>query len=175
MNEKHVTLDRSLPGPDHAASITPDDLAKAVRRLKEMRARCGRLPTAAEVCEKFGWNAADVCKQVLPCERDVRRVSRQSIVLTRAVRAGERLTEEFVAYKRPGTGIEPFRLASAIGRVFVEDVEADTPVPASALGMDDDDDIVSDGAECGVAVGVGDYRRNDNGNDSRIRKSGGGK
>lgn len=174
MIEKHVTLDRSLPGPDHAASITPGELAAAVGRLREMRARCGRLPTAAEVCAKFGWNAADVCKRVLPCERDVRRVSRQSIVLTRAVCAGERLTEELVAYKRPGTGIEPFRLAGAIGRVFVEDVEADKPVPASALGMDTCDDIARNSAECGVAVGVGDFRSSNNSNDNSNGNGGGG-
>jgi len=157
--EKHVTLDRSLPGPDHAASITPDELATAVERLRVLRSRCGVVPSVAEVCARFEWNLEDIRKDVLPCERDVRCVSRQSIVLTRDVRAGEVFTREMVTFKRPGTGIEPFRLHEALGRVFVEDVEADTPVPASALGLAACNtsmiDDVGVGVSAGVSAGVG--------------------
>jgi N-acetylneuraminate synthase/N,N'-diacetyllegionaminate synthase len=86
--EKHLTYDRAAPGPDHAASADGDQFADYVRLIR--RAECLRgLPG----------------KRLLDAEQDVRRVSRQSLVLSRALRAGEALRADHLMIQRPGTGI----------------------------------------------------------------------
>lgn len=97
--EKHFTLDKSLPGPDHRASATPAemrDLVESVRRAEAMLGS-GR-------------------KEVTPSERGNMAVARRSIVAARPIRAGETLTEENLACKRPGTGISPMRWDDVLGR-----------------------------------------------------------
>lgn len=122
MLEKHVTYDRFASGPDHAASLSPKefrtyhDLIASSRGLDDV-------PTA--VIGEY--------KRVLPCEEDVRRLSRQSLTTTRSLRAGHRLTRDDLTIKRPGTGVEPFRLEEVIGRRLLVPIEADMPLPQLAL------------------------------------------
>ncbi len=126
--EKHVTHSRAAAGPDHAASLEPAGFAEYARRA---RAAAGLGSTArAALAERarrdrrFGTDQ----KVVLPCERDVRHVSRQSIVAARALRSGESLRAEDLTVKRPGTGLPPFRMRSVIGRTLARDVERDMPL-----------------------------------------------
>jgi len=114
--EKHLTLDRSMAGPDHAASLEPEWFARYVRLA---RAR-GVVPESAP--------ARREAKRVLECERDVRVASRQSLVSTRDLRAGHRIERADLAIKRPGTGLEPFRCAETIGRRLGRAIEADMPI-----------------------------------------------
>lgn len=114
--EKHLTYDRSAKGPDHAASLDPDQFAEYVRLARRAHGMLGPRE-----------------KRVLDCEADVRRVSRQSIVATRALRAGERLTRDALAVKRPGTGLPPFELDRIVGRTLARDVEADMPLTEGDL------------------------------------------
>ena len=72
-------------------------------------------------------------KRVLPCEQDVRRLSRQSIVTRRDLPAGHVLTTDDVTFKRPGTGIEPWRLDEVIGRRLRRDVAADFPLERESI------------------------------------------
>jgi len=109
--EKHLTLDRSAPGPDHAASLDPVQFARYVAMAKRAHLMLG--PDS---------------KRVLEVERDVRAVSRQSIVAARAIRAGESIGERDVAFKRPGSGMGPYRLPDVIGKRAARDIEADAPV-----------------------------------------------
>lgn len=111
--EKHLTYDRGAQGPDHAASLEPLDLAGYVAAAKSL------------VCPV---PANTGTKQVLDCERDVREVSRQSLVSTRALRAGDVLTREMLTIKRPGTGVPPFMLDEMVGRRVVRDIEMDVPI-----------------------------------------------
>ncbi len=111
--ERHVTHDRSAAGPDHAASLEPDAFARYVELAR--RADCG----AAFVA---------VGKGVLDCEWDVRRVSRQSLVATRDLEAGGVLSLGDLTIKRPGTGIEPWRMSDVVGRGLTRDVAQDTPL-----------------------------------------------
>ena len=67
-------------------------------------------------------------KHVLDCERDVREVSRQSVVTTRAIAPGETITREMLTIKRPGTGILAYRLDEVIGKVAKREIEHDVPV-----------------------------------------------
>ncbi len=111
--EKHLTYDRKAQGPDHAASLDPIGMAGYVAAA--MGAVC---PTPA----------GSGIKSVLDCERDVREVSRQSLVSTRVLRTGEVLTREMLTIKRPGTGLPPFLMNEMIGRRVVRDVELDVPI-----------------------------------------------
>jgi N-acetylneuraminate synthase len=88
--EKHFTLDRSLPGPDHRASLEPDELTAMVRAIRDVEAALGqsvKAPTAAEL--------------------DTRAVARKSLMAAAAIREGEPFSVENVAARRPGTGVSP--------------------------------------------------------------------
>ncbi len=114
--EKHLTYDPLAPGPDHAASLDPNSFrqyAKLARRAWTMM--------------------GDPAKRVLPIERDVRDASRQSIVAKRRLDAGHVLTRDDLTIKRPGTGIEPWRMDQTIGRRLARTVEADTPLAEQDL------------------------------------------
>lgn len=121
--EKHLTYDRGAAGPDHAASLEPEGLARYVG-LAQQRA----------VSQPTGIGE----KHLLDVERDVRRVSRQSIVAARAIRSGEVIGPSDVTFKRPGTGLEPWRVGELVGRCASRDVAVDAPfveadgVPVSA-------------------------------------------
>lgn len=97
--EKHLTLDKSLPGPDHRASLDPGEFAGLVRCVRSVEAALG-----------------DGRKRPMPSEVETAAVARKSLVATRAIKAGEVLTREAVAIKRPGTGISPAELERALGR-----------------------------------------------------------
>lgn len=106
--EKHFTLDRTLPGPDHRASLEPDELAAMVRGIRQAEQIMG---------------SAD--KHVTDTERPNIEVARKSIVAARDIAAGEILTEENITVKRPGNGISPMRWDSVLGtpapRAFLRD------------------------------------------------------
>ena len=106
--EKHFTLDRSLPGPDHRASLEPAELAAMVRMVRRVHAALGdgrKRPSASE----------------LP-NRDV---ARKSIVAARAIRKGEVLDATNLAVRRPGTGMSPARWDEVVGTVAARDYERD--------------------------------------------------
>jgi N,N'-diacetyllegionaminate synthase len=106
--EKHITLDRSAIGPDHAASLEPDELRIMVRAIRSIERALG-----------------DGHKRPTPSEVKNRAVARKSLVAARAIRAGETLTEANVGVKRPGTGVSPMRWNEAIGRAAVRDFAKD--------------------------------------------------
>ena len=114
--EKHLTLDKAMPGPDHRASLDPGEMAALVRGIRTVESALG-----------------DGDKRPTPSELDTRRVARKSLVATRALRAGERLTADAVAVKRPGTGIPPAELSRAVGRRLRRDVAADEVLEWTAL------------------------------------------
>jgi N-acetylneuraminate synthase/N,N'-diacetyllegionaminate synthase len=106
--EKHLTLDRSLAGPDHAASMEPADFARLV----------------AEV--RLAWSGlGDGRKAPRDAEQEVMRVARRSLVAERALPAGHVLVIGDLAAKRPGTGISPMEVDRIVGRRLARDVEAD--------------------------------------------------
>ncbi|MBL8963518.1 MAG: N-acetylneuraminate synthase family protein [Phycisphaeraceae bacterium] len=130
--EKHLTLDNASVGPDHAASLTPDrfrEYAHAARMASgERRAhlRYGS-PTS------YSRPPIEAVKQVLDIEQDVRRLSRQSIVARRDLPAGHLLTPGDLTIKRPGTGLEPWRLDEIPGKKLAAAVAADHPIPHGAV------------------------------------------
>ena len=108
--EKHFTVDKSLPGPDHAASLEPDELKELVRGIR-------RIEVALGSAEKR--RTASEAKNIV--------VARKSIVAARAIMAGELFSEENLTVKRPGSGLSPMRWDEIIGyaapRDFVVDEE----------------------------------------------------
>ena len=129
--EKHLTHDRGAMGPDHAASLEPSEFrryAELARDASVLRLRVGP-EGPAPVDRRLG----PPIKRVLDCERDVRAVSRQSVVARRALAAGATLHGDDVTFKRPGTGLAPWRLEEALGRRVVRAIEADMPVMAADI------------------------------------------
>lgn len=97
--EKHFTLDRNLPGPDHKASLEPDELKSMVAAIRNVEQALG-----------VGIKCAS------PSELKNRSVSRKSIVAARAIEQGELFSNENLTAKRPGTGISPMRWDELVGR-----------------------------------------------------------
>jgi N,N'-diacetyllegionaminate synthase len=97
--EKHVTLDRTMPGPDHAASLEPAELTRFVRELREVESAMG-----------------DGVKQPAACELDIRSVVRRSLVAASDIPAGSILTREMLIALRPGDGLSPMRIDAVLGR-----------------------------------------------------------
>lgn len=106
--EKHFTLDRNLPGPDHRASLEPGELAEMVRRIRATETMLGSGTKTAAAAEKP--NIA---------------VARRSIVAARTIRKGEILGESNLGCKRPGTGISPMEWDRVCGTRAIRDFEAD--------------------------------------------------
>jgi N,N'-diacetyllegionaminate synthase len=106
--EKHFTLDRNLPGPDHAASLEPDELKAMVVAIRNIELALG-----------------DGIKRASPSEVKNMPVARKSIVASRPIRAGEVFTTENITAKRPGTGISPMRWDEVLGRPANRDYATD--------------------------------------------------
>jgi N,N'-diacetyllegionaminate synthase len=115
--EKHLTLDKTLPGPDHRASLDPPEFTALVHAIRSVELALG-----------------DGEKRPMPSEMDTRRVARKSLVAARAIHAGERLTAELVCVKRPGTGIPPADLERALGRPVTRALSADQVIGWEDLG-----------------------------------------
>lgn len=106
--EKHFTLDRELPGPDHKASLEPSELRTMVIAIRNIERALG-----------------DGVKRVTACEARNRLVARKSLVASRSIEAGEEFSAENVTAKRPGTGISPMRWDEVMGRRAGRDYAAD--------------------------------------------------
>lgn len=106
--EKHFTLDRNLPGPDHRASLEPDELKAMVDGVRKIELALGT-------------------EEKRPSEIELknRDVARKSIVAKKSIRVGEPLTVDNITTKRPGTGINPMRWNEVLGTRAIRDFEED--------------------------------------------------
>ena len=108
--EKHFTLDRSLPGPDHRASLESDELTALVQGIRTVEAALGHGR-----------------KEPAASESNTAAVARRSLVAAQDILVGTTLTEELIAIKRPGTGLPPAMRSYLVGRTVT------VPVAAGAL------------------------------------------
>jgi len=106
--EKHFTLDRTLPGPDHRASLEPDELKVMVQGIRNIEKALG-----------------DGIKRPSPSELKNKPIARKSLVAARPIRAGEAFSEDNLMAKRPGTGISPMQWDEVIGRTAPRDFSED--------------------------------------------------
>lgn len=106
--EKHFTLSRELIGPDHQASLEPDELAAMVRGIRNVEIALG-----------------DGVKRPFEVEMDNSKVARKSIVAKLNIKKGDLFTDENITIKRPGTGISPMRWYDIIGLKATRDFNED--------------------------------------------------
>ena len=106
--EKHLTIDRNLPGPDHKASLEPDEFAVMVRAIRNIEQAMG-----------------DGIKRPSPSESKNKSIARKSLVAARSIKAGERFTPENLTAKRPGTGMSPMNWDEFMGRAAGRDYQPD--------------------------------------------------
>ena len=102
--EKHFTLDCNLPGPDHKASLEPEDLMAMVAAIRNIEIALG-----------------DGIKRLTQSEARNKPVMRKSLVASQAIKAGEIFSTKNITTKRPGTGISPMRWDEVIGRTASRD------------------------------------------------------
>lgn len=109
--EKHFTLDRQLPGPDHRASLEPAELARLVHEIREVEIALGREakgPTDAEIGN--------------------RALARRSLVAAAPINRGEKFTTRNLSIKRPGTGVSPLLYWDYLGRSASRDYQPDEAI-----------------------------------------------
>ncbi|HAQ2387301.1 TPA: N-acetylneuraminate synthase family protein, partial [Enterococcus faecium] len=107
--EKHFTLDKELPGPDHKASLDPQEFADFVKHIRNTEIFLG-----------------DGVKRAMPSELSTKEVSRKSLVVTENLNVGDILTEKSLTIKRPGNGIAPKFLYQYIGKKVKRPISADS-------------------------------------------------
>lgn len=109
--EKHFTIDKNLPGPDHKASLEPQELKEMVDKIREVEIILG-----------------DGNKQPQAAETKNKSVARKSIVAKYDIKQGETLSEENLTCKRPGDGISPMRWCSVVGQIAIRDFKKDEQI-----------------------------------------------
>jgi N,N'-diacetyllegionaminate synthase len=106
--EKHITLNKNLSGPDHKASITPEELKKMVEGIRKVTVALG-----------------NGVKKVSSSERKNIKIARPSIVAAIKIKKGEKFTSKNLTIKRPGNGISPMKLFKVIGKIAKRNFSAD--------------------------------------------------
>ena len=107
--EKHFTLDKTLPGPDHKASLEPDELKAMVSAIRNIEKAIG----------------GSGIKEVSASEAKNKPIARKSIVASKSIKKGDFFTEENITVKRPGIGISPMQWDEVIGKTAKKDFEED--------------------------------------------------
>jgi len=106
--EKHFTMDRNQPGPDHKASLEPSELKAMVSAIRNIEVALG-----------------DGIKRLTPSEVKNKPIARKSLVAIQVIRAGDLFSEQNIAAKRPGIGISPMQWDEVIGRAAHRDYAVD--------------------------------------------------
>ena len=106
--EKHFTLDRNMKGPDHQASLEPDELKSVVTAIRNIEKAMG-----------------SGLKRPSPSELKNKRIVRKSLVATQPIKVGEPFSADNITAKRPGTGISPMRWDEVLGQVAQKEYEKD--------------------------------------------------
>jgi len=114
--EKHITLDRNLPGPDHMASLEPDEFADLVQGIRAVESALGHGR-----------------KEPVASEQSTAEVARKSLVAAKDIQAGEVITSGSIGIKRPGTGLSPAMLPDILGRPAREAIEAGSLITLEML------------------------------------------
>ena len=110
--EKHLTIDRDLPGPDHKASLEPNEFKNLVDQVRDLE-------------NAFG----DGIKRPTEVELKNKKIARRSLVALKAIKTGDVFTSENVSIKRPGTGRSPFEYWSLLGTKATSDIAENDLIP----------------------------------------------
>jgi N,N'-diacetyllegionaminate synthase len=108
--EKHFTLNRNLPGPDHIASLEPDELKAMISGIRNIELAI----------------SGNGIKEASESEKPNKLIARKSIHIKRELKKGHVLVSEDLIMKRPGDGISPMEINNVLGKILITDVEEDT-------------------------------------------------
>jgi N-acetylneuraminate synthase/N,N'-diacetyllegionaminate synthase len=114
--EKHITIDKELPGPDHSMALDPKELEETITAIRQAEAALG-------VSEKF----------ILDSEKENRQKLRKSIVANINIQAGSIITREMLAIKRPGGGMTPSMLENLVGKKTIVFISKDSLLEESMI------------------------------------------
>ncbi len=114
--EKHFTLDRNLKGPDHRASIEPNQLRNLVKEIRRVEAAIG-----------------NGIKRPRPSEIENKAKMQKSIVIAKDITAGEVITDRMITCKRPGTGMSPLMFDQVVGQIAAKNLKKDTLLELSDI------------------------------------------
>lgn len=106
--EKHFTLSRDMPGPDHKASLEPQELKRMISGIRNIEMALG-----------------NGIKEPMPCELENMTIVRKSIVASRNIEKGEKFSYSNITSKRPGNGISPMEIHTLIGKKSTKDYDLD--------------------------------------------------
>jgi N,N'-diacetyllegionaminate synthase len=116
--EKHLTLDKAMPGPDHQASLDPGEMADYCRTLRRVRSALG-----------------DGIKRIMPCEENTRKAFRRYLVTTRSLPRGAVVCRDDICFKKVVEGIEPRQMDLVVGSTLLDNVSDDTPLRWNMLRL----------------------------------------
>lgn len=114
--EKHFTLDKSLPGPDHKASLEPNELKEMVKAVRQAEKSLGQ-----------------TIKKPTRAEEKLKKIARKSIVAKTNIKKGQRITKNLLIIKRPGSGILPRFLDRVVGKKAKKEIKKDQLIAWSDL------------------------------------------
>ena len=106
--EKHFTLDKNMEGPDHKASLSPEELGEYIKFARLSSIICG-----------------EETKMILLEEKETKKVAQSSLVAKRFIKKGEEIFKDMLAEKRPSTGISPMDIDKVIGKITIKDIGID--------------------------------------------------
>lgn len=118
--EKHFTLDKSLEGPDHKASATPEELRQLVDNVRRAEKMLG---TAKKI--------------VTNSEKKNKKIARKSIVAKKEIKAGETFTKENITCKRPGNGVSPMHWYDVLGKISTENFKEDQLIKVEGIDWEE--------------------------------------
>jgi sialic acid synthase SpsE len=114
--EKHFTLDKNMEGPDHRASLEPDELKQMVDNIRNIEAALG-----------------NGIKKFNKSELDTMHAARKSIVAARIIKKGQKIERKDIDFKRPGTGLSPAYYKDIIGKTAMVDIDIDQQISFSVV------------------------------------------
>lgn len=125
--EKHFTLDKNLPGPDHKASLEPNELKAMVEGIRDIERKLVNKENAENILKELDVQEAlgDGIKKPTASELEVAKVVRKSIVAAVNINKGTKIEENMLAVKRPGTGIVPKFFDQIVGKIVKQDIKKD--------------------------------------------------
>jgi N,N'-diacetyllegionaminate synthase len=117
--EKHFTLDKTMEGPDHSASIEPHEMVELVSDIRTLE-------------RAFG----NGVKKIVGSESQNKQCMQKSLVACKTIKIGEVITKDFITCKRPGTGLKPLWLDSIVGKKAAKNILKDEILTLSSIIWD---------------------------------------
>jgi len=126
--EKHLTLDKKMEGPDHKASLEPDEAAALVKEVRHVEKMLKQNANASEIMKKLQISKeifGDGIKKPMPSEYATMKVARKSLVAAQEIKKGTVIDERMLAIKRPGNGLPPREYYNILGKTVTRNIKKD--------------------------------------------------